>query len=127
MFVRDAMSEIVLTLGPAHTLREAATRMSSRNVGAALVDDPDAPGPGILTERDVLHALAAGADPDVETVGEHLTREAVVADPSWSLDDAASAMLVGGFRHLVVMDDGRTVGIISVRDILRARLQVPTA
>jgi CBS domain-containing protein len=57
MRVREGMSETVLTVGPSHTLREAATLMSQRNVGAAVVLDPDAPGPGIVTERDVLHSI----------------------------------------------------------------------
>ena len=52
MFVREGMTEVVLTVGPGHTLHEAAAAMCSRNVGAAVVIDPDAPGPGVITERD---------------------------------------------------------------------------
>lgn len=127
MDVRDAMTEVVLTIGPTHTIREAARRMADRGVGAAVVEDPDAPGPGILTERDVLRALASGADPDAAAVEGFLTPSAVTADPSWSLEDAATTMLKGGFRHLVVTEGGRTVGVVSVRDLLRARLGVPAA
>ena len=54
MQVRDGMSSVVLTVGPGHTLREAARLMAERNVGAAVVMDPDGPGPGIITERDIL-------------------------------------------------------------------------
>jgi CBS domain-containing protein len=117
--VRDAMSSDVLTIGPAHTLRQAATQMAGRRVGAAVVHDPDSEGPGILTERDVLKSLGDGQDPDTELVGEHLTPDAVVATPDWDLDRAAEAMLTGGFRHLVVCDPDEIVGVLSVRDVVR--------
>lgn len=119
MHVRDAMSPEVLTIGPAHTLRQAARQMAARKVGAAVVHDPDSEGPGILTERDVLKSLADGQDPDAELVGEHLTPDAVVATPDWDLDRAATAMLAGGFRHLVVCDEDDVVGVLSVRDVVR--------
>jgi CBS domain-containing protein len=117
--VRDAMSTVVLSVGPTHTLRQVAQAMSTRKVGAAVVSDPDADGPGILTERDVLEAVAAGEDLDIELAAQHLTREAVVADPSWPLVKAAQAMLAGGFRHLVVTERGEVVGVLSVRDLVR--------
>lgn len=120
MQVRDAMSPDVLTIGPTHTLRQAATQMATRKVGAAVVHDPDSVGPGILTERDVLDSLGRGQDPDTEIVGDHLTPDAVVATPDWDLDRAAAAMLSGGFRHLVVCDSDDVVGVLSVRDIVRA-------
>jgi CBS domain-containing protein len=117
--VRSAMNSIVLTVGPGHTLREASRSMIARKVGAAVVVDPDGEGAGIVTERDLLHALADGRDPDRETVGTHLTSEIVYANPGWTLEQAAEAMLRGGFRHLVVMESGEVVGILSVRDIVR--------
>ena len=119
MTVRDAMSSEVLTVGPEHTLREASRLMRNRHVGAAVVVDPEGQGAGILTERDVLTALADGADPDLETVDKHLTSEIVYASPTWTLTEAAEAMLRGGFRHLVVLDDGEVSGVLSVRDIVR--------
>lgn len=119
MQVRDAMSREVLSVGPAHTLRQVAQAMASRKVGAAVVRDPDADGPGILTERDVLEAVAAGQDPDAELAAGHLTRDVVVADPSWPLVKAAQAMLSGGFRHLVVCEGDDVVGVLSVRDLVR--------
>ena len=119
MTVREAMSREVLTVGPGHTLREVSVAMRSRHVGAVVVVDPEGEGAGILTERDVLVALAEGADPDVETVSSHLTTEIVYASPDWSLEQAAEAMLRGGFRHLVVLDGGDVAGILSVRDIVR--------
>ena len=119
MQVRDGMTKIVLTLGPRHTLREAATRMGDRGVGAAVVADPDAPGVGIFTERDLLQSLADGEDADRERVGDHLTAGLVFAAPDWSLEEAAVAMIRGGFRHLVVLEQGDVVGIVSMRDIVR--------
>ena len=119
MQVRDAMSPEVLTIGPTHTLRQAAKQMAARRVGAAVVHDPDSEGPGILTERDVLKSLAEDQDPDAELVGDHLTADAVVATPDWDLDRAAQAMLAGGFRHLVVCDPDEIVGVLSVRDLVR--------
>jgi CBS domain-containing protein len=117
--VRDAMSPTVLTIGPTHTLRQAAKLMNDRKVGAAVVLDPDADGPGILTERDVLDAVASAQDLDVEVAADHLTPDAVTALPDWDLGRAAEAMLSGGFRHLVVCEGSQVVGVLSVRDIVR--------
>ncbi|GAA3940082.1 CBS domain-containing protein [Streptomyces gulbargensis] len=119
MLVRDAMSTIVLTLGPTHTLRQAARLMAARRVGAAVVLDGDAHGLGILTERDILNSLARDQDPDRETAGSHTTHDVVFAAPTWTLEEAAEAMTRGGFRHLVVLDHQGPVGIVSVRDIIR--------
>jgi CBS domain-containing protein len=119
MQVREGMSETVLTVGPSHSLRTVARLMSERRVGAAVVMDPEGNGPGIITERDVLHSVGAGLDPELESVAEHLTRDVVYAAPDWSLEEAAVAMVRGGFRHLIVLDGGETVGILSVRDVVR--------
>ncbi|MEU1214817.1 cyclic nucleotide-binding/CBS domain-containing protein [Streptomyces sp. NPDC005791] len=119
MLVRDAMSTLVLTIGPAHTLRQAARLMSARRVGAAVVHDPDTCGLGIITERDILDAVGAGLSPDVETASTHTTTDVVFASPDWTLEEAAEAMTHGGFRHLIVLDGDGPVGIVSVRDIIR--------
>jgi len=119
MQVEDGMSSVVLTVGPGHTLREASRQMAKRGVGAAVVLDPEQPGPGIITERDILLALAQGQDPDSEQVGNHLSENLTFATRDWSLERAAEAMVRGGFRHLVVVDGGETVGVLSMRDIVR--------
>jgi CBS domain-containing protein len=119
MQVSDAMTELVLTVGPGHTLREAARSMTERGVGAAVVVDPDLPGPGVITERDVLQSVAAGQDPDTELVANHLTSQLTLASPDWSLERAAAAMVRGGFRHLVVVEHGDVAGMLSIRDIVR--------
>ena len=119
MQVRDGMSTRVLTVGPGHTLRQAAIQMAERGVGAAVVIDPEGMGPGIVTERDLLISLGRGEDPDTERVADHLTSDLVFVGPDWSLEQAAVAMVRGGFRHLIVIENGETSGILSVRDIVR--------
>jgi CBS domain-containing protein len=117
--VRDAMTENVLTFEPGRSLREAARFMTEHTVGAVVIMDPEQPGPGIVTERDLVRSLGSGEDPDLELVSDHLTANAAFADADWGLDEAADAMARGGFRHLVVVSDGQLQGIISMRDIMR--------
>lgn len=119
MLVSDAMTPLVLTVGPGHTLRRAAEAMCERRVGAALVVDPEAPGPGMITERDILRAIALGQDPDEQHVSDHLTAQLTFAAPEWSLEEAAATMVRGGFRHLAVVDGSEVAGILSMRDIVR--------
>lgn len=125
MRVRDGMTTTVLSIGPAHTLREAARLMSARGVGAAVVIDDEIAGVGILTERDILDSIGAGEDPDKELAGAHLTSDLVFASPEWTLDKAATAMVRGGFRHLVVVEDAAVVGLLSMRDIVRCWTSIP--
>ena len=119
MKVRDGMTRLVLTIGPAHTLREAARLMSARHVGAAVVTDDDHAGVGILTERDVLDSLGAGQNPDTELVAQHRTVDVVFASPDWTLQQAAETMVRSGFRHLVVVEGHEVTGLLSMRDIVR--------
>lgn len=112
------MSKVVLTVGPQQTLREVAVQMTERGVGAAVVVDPDAPGPAIVTERDVLRAYAEDRITGQDPVSRHATERLVFAAPDWSLERAADEMVRGGFRHLVVVDGGEIVGILSMRDIV---------
>jgi signal-transduction protein with cAMP-binding, CBS, and nucleotidyltransferase domain len=119
MQVRDGMSEVTLTVGPSHTLREAAAKMVEKGTGAALVSDADSPAPGIVTERDLLISVGRGEDPDVELVAEHMSERVISAAPDWSLERAAAEMSRGGVRHLVVFDGAEAVGVLSMRDIVR--------
>lgn len=119
MKVEDGMSVQVLTVGPAHTLRAAARMMADRQVGAAVVVNPDDAGVGIITERDILRSVASGQSPDTEVVGEHCTQDVVFAARSWTMEGAAAAMVRGGFRHLVVVEGRDVVGLLSMRDIVR--------
>src|SRR5215217_3662206 len=119
MNIEEAMSREVLTVNPDRTLREVAEEMAARNCGSAVVMDPEQPGPGIFTERDLLKAVAQGSSPGSEVVRDHLTSRGTFGEPSWSLADAAQSMLKGGFRHLIVLDEGEPVGVVSMRDIVR--------
>ena len=113
------MTALVLTIGPAHTLREAARLMSARRVGAAVVTDDQQAGVGILTERDILDSIGAGQDPDVELAAGHRTVDVVFASPEWTLQQAAETMVRSGLRHLVVIEGGEVIGLLSMRDIVR--------
>jgi CBS domain-containing protein len=119
MKVEDGMSVQVLSIGPAHTLHEAARMMIDRQVGAAVVVNRDEDGVGILTERDILRSVAAGENPDAEVAGDHCTQSVVFAARSWTMEAAAAAMVRGGFRHLVVVEGQDVVGLLSMRDIVR--------
>jgi signal-transduction protein with cAMP-binding, CBS, and nucleotidyltransferase domain len=119
MQVREGMSEVVLTVGPTHTLREAATMMAEKGIGAALVNDDEAPALCIVTERDILISIGAGEDPDAERVADHMSNSVIAASPDWSLERAAAEMSRRGIRHLVVYDGPELVGVLSMRDIMR--------
>jgi len=106
MQVRNGMTDTVLTVGPGHTLRDAARQMTQRRVGAAVVNDPDAQGPGIITERDILESIGAGQNPDEEHVGDHLSANLTFASPDWSLERAAEAF------SLVDQHADRTVQVV---------------
>jgi CBS domain-containing protein len=119
MQVSEGMSEVVLAVGPSHTLREAARMMVEKGTGAALVTDDEWPVPCILTERDILLSIGGGEDPDVELVSDHMSDSVISAAPDWSLERAAAEMSRRGVRHLVVFDEGAVVGVLSIRDIVR--------
>lgn len=119
MEVREGMSSVVLAVGPGHTLRQAASKMMEKGTGAALVFDDESPGPRIITERDVLNSVGAGEDPDSEKVADHMSESVISAEPTWSLEQAADEMVKAGIRHLVVVERGELVGVLSMRDIVR--------
>ncbi len=119
MEVREGMSKVVLTIGPGHTLREAAAKMVEKGVGAAVVIDEERPHPGIVSERDLLDAIGKGQDPDVERVADHMSDSVITATPDWSLERAASEMAHRRIRHLVIIEGADLVGILSMRDIMR--------
>jgi CBS domain-containing protein len=119
MEVREGMSKVVLTVGPGHTLREAARLMTEKSVGAGVVIDEEYPGPRVISERDILNSLGRGEDPDTERVGEHMSDTLICAAPDWSLERAAMEMSKRHIRHLVVVESGELVGVLSMRDIVR--------
>ncbi len=124
MEVREGMSSVVLAVGPGHTLRQTATKMTEKGTGAALVFDEESPAPRIITERDILNAIGRGQDPDSEKVADHMSESVISAAPGWSLERAAEEMVGRGIRHLVIVDRGELVGVLSMRDIVRCWTQV---
>jgi CBS domain-containing protein len=118
--VSEHMSRSLLTVSPDASLREAATAMVERGVGAVVVLEGDALA-AILTERDVMKAVAAGTDPSA-TVADWMTRSPETIEPVDSTDHAATLMIHGGFRHLPVVVGGKVVGIVSIRDLMRVSL-----
>jgi signal-transduction protein with cAMP-binding, CBS, and nucleotidyltransferase domain len=119
MQVRDGMSEITLTVGPSHTLRDAAQKMVEKGTGAALVFDDELPTPSVVTERDLLISIARGQDPDTEKVADHMSEGVLTAAPDWSLERAAAEMSRRNVRHLVVFEGAEAIGVLSMRDIVR--------
>jgi CBS domain-containing protein len=119
MQVRDAMSELNAMVGPEHTLQQAAVRMVQHRTGAAVVVDGTMPGPAVVTERDLLKAVAAGLDPNVERVEDHMTGDLVTAMPTWPLSQAADLMVKHAVRHVLVFEGSDLVGILSMRDVVR--------
>jgi len=124
MEIRDLVVRDLVIVGPAHTLAQAAKLMSAKRVGSAIVLTDESPG--ILSERDVLRAVADGADPAVATVADYMTWNAIVATSEWDTLEAARTMLEHGFRHLVVIDgeSSQEVGILSIRDLMAGMLGI---
>lgn len=116
---RDLVShKAVVTIGPDATLGEAAREMQRRGVGSALVMDAEERFTGIVTERDLLRAVAASRHPDQCRVEEWMTADAITIAPDTTRDEAAAIMQERGFRHLPVVDEGRVIGVVSIRDLV---------
>lgn len=114
------MNTDMLTVESEATLREAAQRMYEKNAGAALVVGPSRGArPGIITERDVLNSVAAGQDPDGQSVADNSTADVVTVTVDSSLEQAVEKMTEGDFRHLLVLHGEDAVGIVSMRDLVR--------
>jgi CBS domain-containing protein len=125
MEIRELVARDLVTVGPTHTLAHAARAMHARKVGSAIVVTDE--GPGIISERDVLRAVADGADLETATVADYMTWNAIVATSAWDTQTAARTMLEGGFRHLVVVDGVEEVGILSIRDLMAGLLPAEPA
>ena len=118
--VSEHMTRSLLTVAADATLGEAASAMAERGVGAVVVLEGESIA-AILTERDVMKAVAAGKDGSAP-VSEWMTRHPDTIEPDDTTDHAASLMIHGGFRHLPVVDGGKLVGIVSIRDLMRVAL-----
>ena len=117
------MAGAIVAVAPEDTLGEAAERMAEEGVGSAVVLDAGRLI-GILTERDLLKAVAGRVHTSEARVREWMTEDPITASESTSIDEAMRTMLEQGFRHLPVVDGGRTVGVVSLRECMRAELQV---
>ena len=118
--VGDHMTRGVLTITSDATLGDAAAKMAERGVGAVVILEGDSVA-AILTERDVMKAVAAGKDGSA-SVADWMTRHPDTVEPDETTDQAATLMIHGGFRHLPVVEEGRVVGIVSIRDLMRVAL-----
>jgi len=116
--IGELVSPSVATILPTATLRTAAEAMAADGLGLLVV--AEAAGPiGVLSERDVVNAIAEDLDLAEERVRDHCSDEIVAVDAEASIDDAARAMADAQIRHLAVTRDGQVVGVVSVRDVLR--------
>jgi CBS domain-containing protein len=115
--LRDIAIRHLVTVGPQSTIRRAAKVMSDRGIGAAVVIEKEKVA-GIVTERDILHALAGDINVDDATIEDIMTRDVVSGAPGWDLLRAVRTMTDGGFRHLLVMEMDDPVGIVSLRDLM---------
>ena len=116
MQVRDVMTQATVTETPSDTLRAAAERMWRQQTGSLLICEQGRIT-GIITERDLLRAMALGADPQTSTVDEAMTTEVFTVPPDMPLHEAAREMATRWIRHLPVVQDGELLGVISMRDI----------
>jgi CBS domain-containing protein len=114
--VRDVMTEATVTESPQDSLRSAAERMWRQQTGSLIISEADSLA-GIITERDVLRAVALGADPDKTTVDDAMTSEVYTVRPDMPLQDAAREMAARWIRHLPVVEDGKLLGVVSMRDV----------
>jgi CBS domain-containing protein len=119
--VRTHMSPDLLSVEPGETITEVAQQMVERNVGAVLVLDRGRPV-GIMTERDLMRAVARGLHGDA-VVAEYMTKDPETIEPDDTTQHAAALMIHGGFRHLPVVEGDDVVGILSIRDLMRIGLE----
>jgi CBS domain-containing protein len=114
--VRDVMTQATVTESQQDSLRSAAERMWRQQTGSLLITEGGQLA-GIITERDVLRAIALGADPDKTSVDEAMTAEVYTVTPDMQLRDAAREMATRWIRHLPVVEDGQLLGVVSMRDV----------
>jgi CBS domain-containing protein len=123
MEIGPLVSRRFLSVGVNATLADAARLMREHAVGSAVVMEEQ--GPGIITERDVLRAVADGADLATVRVPEYMTARAITATSHWDIVEAARQMTEGRFRHLIVLGaDGSVEGVLSIRDLVGALLEL---
>ncbi len=118
--VADALGDDVVRITVDQTLEEAARMMRDRGITALVVIDPDASEPGIITEADIGRAMVAESDPRRQLVGDFRTANVITATTDWTLERAARTMTAGHFRHLIVVDEQRVIGVLAISDVISA-------
>ena len=121
--LRDVAIQHLLTVDADSSLQRAAKAMCDRGVGSAVVMENEGVA-GIVTERDLLHAIAEGQDLSATKVEDIMTREVVSGEPGWDVVKAVKTMTEGGFRHLLVMEMNDPVGIVSLRDLMDTMVEM---
>ena len=115
--VATVMHRSTVSVRPDTTLRQVAETLAREEVGAVPVKGAEGLA-GIVSERDLVRAIAEGVDPDIERAGDVMTFELVSVESAASIDEVARIMIDGGIRHLPVVDAGGPVGIVSIRDLI---------
>src|SRR5262245_28515893 len=123
--VADVMSHPVITAQPAERISAVAQRMRDQRVGSVVVVDHDDRAIGILTERDMLRLAGAGSDASTAKVSEWMTADPDTTSPSVEASEAFATLAEHGYRHIPVVDDGKLVGIVSMRDLMRVAMIQP--
>jgi CBS domain-containing protein len=126
MFVSDILAEkggLVYTVTPGTTVGEISRQLSTRRIGSVLVVDRLDQVAGIVSERDLVHAIASHGTPALELeASQVMTRNVVSCDPDDSIDQVMQTMTSGRFRHLPVVQRGELIGLVSIGDVVKARL-----
>lgn len=113
--VNDVMGPVKVRVTPGDTLRAVAVALAAARTGLGIVD---VDGLGVITERDVLRAIADGSDLDTETAGDHMTADPVSVPPGMALEEACGLMISRNVRHLLVDEGGALVGVLNMRDVV---------
>lgn len=120
--IRDIMTSNLVTVDRDTTVAQAATVMAEKRVGSALVMDGDSLV-GIFTERDIVRALSQDFDAPGHPISHWMTVDPMTITPESSPEDALDTMLSRGFRHLPVLDGGKVLGVVSIRDLSAAKAE----
>ncbi len=127
MFVSDILAEkggLVFTVTPRTTLGQVSRQLSTRRIGSVLIVDRLDRVAGIVSERDIVHALATHGAPALELeAAEVMTRNVITCDPDDSIDHVMETMTRGRFRHMPVVRRGELLGLVSIGDVVKARLK----
>lgn len=119
--VADRLGQVIrpvaITMSPTATIREIAVQMTANDIGLVVIAG-EGRLLGVVSERDLVRALAEESDPDDERASDIMSVDVLSTEASATIDEAAELMVDGGVRHLPVVEDGRVIGVVSMRDVL---------